>query len=258
MGIIKKFRIKSFKKKNPIIEFENISLSYGNRLILDNINFKINEGQIFGMLGPNGVGKSTIFNLITGLITPKYGKIKINNQDVTNYPVYLRTKKFKVGYVPQYGGYFNDLTLHDNLKAISEIVIDKKNLRNERIDYLLSKFELENIKNIKTKFLSGGQKKKLVIALSLLSEPKVLLLDEVFAALDVLTIKMLQEIIVNLQQENNITILLCDHQARDLLACVDIAMIISNGKIIAQDTPSNLVKDINAKNAYFGDNFKIS
>jgi lipopolysaccharide export system ATP-binding protein len=258
MGIIKKFRIKSFKQNKSIIDFENISLSYGNRLILDNINFKINEGQIFGMLGPNGVGKSTIFNLITGLINPKYGKIKINNQDVTNYPVYLRTKKFKVGYVPQYGGYFNDLTLHDNLKAISEIVIDKKNLRNERIDYLLSKFELENIKNIKTKFLSGGQKKKLVIALSLLSEPKVLLLDEVFAALDVLTIKMLQEIIVNLQQENNITILLCDHQARDLLACVDIAMIISNGKIIAQDTPSNLVKDINAKNAYFGDNFKIS
>ena len=258
MGLIKQFRIKSYKKPNSIISFENISLSYGNRLILDNINFKINEGQIFGMLGPNGVGKSTIFNLITGLINPKYGKIKINNQDVTNYPVYLRTKKFKVGYVPQYGGYFNDLTLHDNLKAISEIVIDKKNLRNERIDYLLSKFELENIKNVKTKFLSGGQKKKLVIALSLLSEPKVLLLDEVFAALDVLTIKMLQEIIVNLQQENNITILLCDHQARDLLACVDIAMIISNGKIIAQDTPSNLVKDINAKNAYFGDNFKIS
>jgi len=258
MGIVKKFRIKSFKQNNSIINFENISLSYGNRLILDNINFKINEGQIFGMLGPNGVGKSTIFNLITGLIAPKYGKIKINNQDVTNYPVYLRTKKFKVGYVPQYGGYFSDLTLHDNLKAISEIVIDKKDLRNERIDYLLSKFELENIKNVKTKFLSGGQKKKLVIALALLSEPKVLLLDEVFAALDVLTIKMLQEIIVNLQQENKITILLCDHQARDLLACVDIAMIISNGKIIAQDTPSNLVKNIKAKNAYFGDNFKIS
>jgi len=258
MGIVKKFRIKSFKQNNSIINFENISLSYGNRLILDNINFKINEGQIFGMLGPNGVGKSTIFNLITGLIAPKYGTIKINNQDVTNYPVYLRTKKFKVGYVPQYGGYFSDLTLHDNLKAISEIVIDKKDLRNERIDYLLSKFELENIKNVKTKFLSGGQKKKLVIALALLSEPKVLLLDEVFAALDVLTIKMLQEIIVNLQQENKITILLCDHQARDLLACVDIAMIISNGKIIAQDTPSNLVKNIKAKNAYFGDNFKIS
>ena len=127
MAIIKKFRIKSFKNIQNIIEFNNISLSYGNRLILDNLDFKINEGQIFGMLGPNGVGKSTIFNLITGLIKPNSGKIKITGQDVTNYPIYLRTKKYKVGYVPQYGGYFNDLTLHDNLKAISEIVIEKKN-----------------------------------------------------------------------------------------------------------------------------------
>ena len=159
MVLIKKFRIKSFKKINPIIEFENVTLAYGNRIILDNISFQINEGQIFGMLGPNGVGKSTIFNLITGLITPKHGKIKINGEDVLKYPVYLRTKKFKVGYVPQYGGFFNDLTLHDNLKAISEIVIEDKNMRQERIDYLLSKFELENVKNVKAKFLSGGQKK---------------------------------------------------------------------------------------------------
>ena len=258
MGIIKKFRIKSFKNQNSIIEFKNITLSYGKRIILDNINFKINQGQIFGMLGPNGVGKSTIFNLITGLINPDSGHIKINQEDVKNYPIYLRTKKFKVGYVPQYGGYFNELTLHDNLKAISEIVIDNKNLRSEKINYLLSKFELENVKEIKAKFLSGGQKKKLVIALSLLSDPKVLLLDECFAALDVLTIKMLQEIIVNLQQETQITICICDHQARDLLACVDVAMILSNCKIIAQDTPNNLVNDINAKNAYFGESFKFN
>ena len=258
MAVIKKFRIKSYKNNNPIIEFNNISLSYGNRLILDNLNFRINEGQIFGMLGPNGVGKSTIFNLITGLINPNNGKIKIMDQDVAKYPIYLRTKKFKVGYVPQYGGFFNDLTLYENLKAISEIVIDNKNYQSERIDYLISKFELDNLKDIKAKFLSGGQKKKLVIALSLLSEPKVLLLDECFAALDVLTIKMLQEIIVSLQSESKITICICDHQARDLLACVDLAMILSNGKIIAQDTPSNLVNNRNAKIAYFGDNFKFN
>jgi lipopolysaccharide export system ATP-binding protein len=258
MAIIKKFRIKSFKNINTIIEFKDISLAYGNRLILDKINFSINEGQIFGMLGPNGVGKSTIFNLITGLIIPKDGKILINGQDVTTFPIYLRTKKFKVGYVPQYGGFFNDMTLLDNLKAISEIVIEDKNARQNKIDYLITKFELENIKDVKAKFLSGGQKKKLVIALSLLSDPKVLLLDECFAALDVLTIKMLQEIIVNLQQENKITICICDHQARDLLACVDKAMILSNCKIVAQDTPSNLVRDINAQNAYFGDSFKFN
>jgi lipopolysaccharide export system ATP-binding protein len=257
MGLIKEFRIKSHKKPNPIISFENISLSYGNRLILDNINFKIHEGEIFGMLGPNGVGKSTIFNLITGLISPNRGKIKLNNFDVLHYPIYLRTKKFQVGYVPQYGGYFNDLTLNQNLKAIAEIVINDKIKEENKINYLINKFELDNLKNVKAKFLSGGQKKKLVIALSLLSDPKVLLLDECFAALDVLTIKMLQEIIVNLQRENNITICICDHQARDLLACVDTAMILSNCKIIAKGSPTDLVNNLDARSAYFGDSFNF-
>ena len=210
------------------------------------------------MLGPNGVGKSTIFNLITGLIKPDSGKIKINNNEVNNYPIYLRTKKFKVGYVPQYGGYFNDLTLYQNLKAIAEIVINNKNDQEAKIHELVSKFELETLRNIKAKFLSGGQKKKLVIALSLLSEPSVLLLDECFAALDVLTIKMLQEIIVNLQNEKKITICICDHQARDLLACVDIGMILSNCKIIAKGSPSELVNNIDAKSAYFGESFNFN
>jgi lipopolysaccharide export system ATP-binding protein len=257
MALIKPFRIKSYKNPNSIISFENVSLSYGNRLILDNINFKINEGEIFGMLGPNGVGKSTIFNLITGLIKPDSGKIKINNNDVLNYPIYLRTKKFKVGYVPQYGGYFSDLTLYQNLKAIAEIVINEKNNEEIKINELIGKFELENLRNIKAKFLSGGQKKKLVIALSLLSDPSVLLLDECFAALDVLTIKMLQEIIVNLQKEKKITICICDHQARDLLACVDVGMILSNCKIIAEGSPSQLVNNIEAKSAYFGESFSF-
>ena len=258
MGVVKKFRIKSFKNINSEIVFENISLSYGNRLILDNINFKINKGEIFGMLGPNGAGKSTIFNLLTGLINPNSGKIKINGADVTDYPIYLRTKKFKVGYVPQYGGYFNDLSLEDNLSAIGEIVIENKILIKDKVNYLINKFELDNVRNIKAKFLSGGQKKKLVIALSLLSDPKILLLDECFAALDVMTIKMLQEIIVKLQQESQITICICDHQARDLLACVDTAMILNNCKIVAQDTPVNLVSNESAKIAYFGESFKIN
>ena len=258
MGVVKKFRIKSFKNINSEIEFENVSLSYGNRLILDNINFKINKGEIFGMLGPNGAGKSTIFNLLTGLISPNNGKIKINGYDVTDFPIYLRTKKFKVGYVPQYGGYFNDLSLEDNLSAIGEIVIENKILIKDKVNFLINKFELDNVRNIKAKFLSGGQKKKLVIALSLLSDPKILLLDECFAALDVMTIKMLQEIIVKLQQETQITICICDHQARDLLACVDSAMILNNCKIIAQDTPVNLVSNESAKVAYFGESFKIN
>ena len=257
MGLVKQFRIKSHKKPNSIISFENINLSYGSRLILDNINFKINEGQIFGMLGPNGVGKSTIFNLITGLIQPNSGKIKLNSTDVLDYPIYLRTKKFHIGYVPQYGGYFNDLTLYQNLKAIAEIVINDKTREEHKINSLISKFELDSIRDIKADFLSGGQKKKLVIALALISEPKILLLDEPFAALDVMTIKTLQEIIVDLQSVDNISVILCDHQARDLLACVDTAAIIHNGKVVAQGTPTSLIQNIDARKAYFGESFKI-
>tara|TARA_B110000238_G_C16073223_1_gene415892 strand:+ start:312 stop:1103 length:792 start_codon:yes stop_codon:yes gene_type:complete len=257
MGLIKKFRIKSFKNPQPIISLENISLSFGKRKILDNISFKINHSEILGMLGPNGVGKSTIFNLITGLIKPDYGKIKFAGIDVLDYPIYLRTTKFKIGYVPQYGGYFNDLTLLENLNAIAEIVIKDKSLINHKIDQLIAKFELDAIRDIKARFLSGGQKKKLVIALALLSEPKVLLLDECFAALDVLTIKMLQEIIVNLQTESNITICICDHQARDLLKVCDVALILSNCRVVAQGSPNDIVNNVEAKNAYFGESFNF-
>ena len=258
MSNIKKFRIKSFKDKQSVLELKKISLKYGRKIILDNLNLQLNNGQILGLLGPNGVGKSTIFNLITGLIKPDYGKIKFGGIDVVNYPIYLRTTKFKIGYVPQYGGYFSDLTLLENLKAIAEIVIEDKSLINHRIDQLIAKFELDAIRDIKASFLSGGQKKKLVIALALLSKPKVLLLDECFAALDVLTIKMLQEIIINLQTESNITICICDHQARDLLSCVDIAIILSNCKIVAQGSPNDLINNTEAKNAYFGESFKFN
>ena len=258
MGIIKKFRIKSFKQKTTLLKLQNISLSFQNRQILENISFEINQGEIFGMLGPNGGGKSTIFNLVTGLIKPDNGDIIIRNEKVNEYPIFLRTSKFKIGYVPQYGGYFYDLTLYENLKAVAEILLNDQRTRAEKINYLISKFDLSQIRDIKAKFLSGGQKKKLVIAMALIGDPELLLLDECFAALDVMTIKMLQQIIVNLQSENRITICICDHQARDLLACVDSAMILNNCKIIAQDTPVNLVSNESAKIAYFGESFKIN
>lgn len=258
MALIKKFRIKSFKDKKTAIELKNISISFGNREILNNLSLKVNDREILGMLGPNGVGKSTIFNLITGLIKPKFGEVIIDGKIATNYPIYERTSRFKIGYVPQYGGYFHEMDVYDNLKSIAEIQIKEASKRFEKINEIISKFELDSISNVKAKYLSGGQKKKLVIALALLGDPKVLLLDECFAALDVLTIKMLQQIIVNLQTENNIGICICDHQARDLLSCVDVAIVLSNCKIIAQGTPSELIKDANAKSAYFGDSFKFN
>ena len=258
MSNIKKFRIKSYKNKSVILKLDKISLKFGRKIILDNLNIQLNNGQILGLLGPNGVGKTTIFNIITGLISPDFGSVIINSEKINKYPIYQRTLQFKIGFVPQNGGFFHDLTVYQNLKAIAEITIENLSYREEKINSLISKFELDPIRDIKSDFLSGGQKKKLVIALALISDPKILLLDEPFAALDVMTIKTLQEIIVDLQSSNNISVIMCDHQARDLLACVDTAAIIHNGKVVAQGTPTNLIQNIDARKAYFGESFKIS
>ena len=258
MTNIKKFRIISYKKVNTIIKLRKLSIKFQNKVILENLNLDLNKGQILGLLGPNGVGKSTIFNLIIGLIKPDYGSIIINDNVVNKLPIYKRARKFKIGYVPQIGGYFTGLNVYENLKSVAEINIAEKNQQEEKINLLISKFELDNVRLVKTDLLSGGQKKKLVISMALISDPQILLLDEPFAALDVMTIKMLQTIIIDLQSKFNISIILCDHQARDLLNCVDEATIINNGKVIAQGSPSSLINNIEAKEAYFGDKFSIN
>jgi len=258
MAVIKKFRIKSFKEKENLLQLEKVSMFYNKRQILNNLNLIINKQEVLGMLGPNGVGKSTIFNIIIGLKDPSYGKVIINGIDCTNIPIYERVTKFKLGYVPQHGGFIQDLNLIENLNMVAEIHIKEKELRQLKIEKIISQFEFEPLLKIKAKNLSGGQKKKLVIAMALVNDPSILLLDEPFAALDILTIKMLQEIIVNLQSMENITMIVCDHQARDLLSCVDRAIVLSNGKIIASGSPSEIINDTNARLAYFGDEFKIN
>ena len=137
MAIIKKFRIKSFKDQRTALELKKISISFGNREILNNLSLKVNDGQILGMLGPNGVGKSTIFNLITGLVKPKFGEVIISGENATDYPIYERTSKFKIGYVPQYGGYFHEMTTYDNLKSIAEIQIKDTSKRFEKINEII-------------------------------------------------------------------------------------------------------------------------
>ena len=173
MSQIKPFRIKSFKKNIHICSFKDICLSYGEQQILNNINLDIYPGEILGLLGPNGVGKSSLFNLLIGLVKPNSGQILINSINANNIPTYLRTRKFKIGYVPQYGGYFHDLTLIENFNAIGEIIIKDKNKRITKIDELINKFQLDNLLKVKAKYLSGGQKRKLVICLALLGEPKI-------------------------------------------------------------------------------------
>ena len=259
MGVIKKFYITKFKKDRPKIELRNISLSFNKRQILDNISLTIREGEICGLLGPNGVGKSTIFNIIIGILKPDFGDIYIDKEKVTHLPIYERAKKFKVSVVPQTGGVFSDLTCLQNLMAIADLVINEKKERIFKIERLISKFELDAVKNIKAKYLSGGQRKRVCIAMALLSNPKVVLMDEPFQGLDLISTSYLQETIVNLQTEDiNRCCIISDHAARDLLKISDRAIILANKKIIAQGAPKDLVKDESAKNYYFGDAFNIN
>ena len=153
--LIKKFRIKSFKEEHPIIELKNLTISYGNRQIVENLNLNIQKSEICGLLGPNGAGKSSIYHSIIGLVKPAYGKIIINGIDVTDVPTHLRCSKFGISWVPQYGGSWSDLSVFDNLMAIAELNFKNKDERISKVNNLIRKFELQNVVKLKSKFLSG-------------------------------------------------------------------------------------------------------
>ena len=253
----KLFRIKSFKTQKPIIKLDKISMSFGKRQILDNISIDVQPGQIMGLLGPNGAGKSTIFNLIVGNLKPDYGSIIINSKNVNDTPIYSRVIKHKIAMVPQSGGFFWQLTAEKNLETIGEILIPEKKLRFEKINSLIAKFELESLKDVPAINMSGGQQRRLCIALALLGDPKILLLDEPFSALDIRSVAMLQDIIIKLQYEFNISVIISDHAASALLQVSDFAVILSECKIVAHGSPAEVTRSKEAK-VYFGDSFKIS
>lgn len=255
--LIKKFRIKSFKEEKPIIDLKDLSIHYGNRQIVERLNLSIQKSEICGLLGPNGAGKSSIYHCIIGLVKPSYGKIFINGNDVTDIPTHVRCSKYGISWVPQYGGSWADLTVFENLLAIAELHIKNKEERITKINNLIRKFELQNVIKLKSKYLSGGQVRKLTLAMAMVKDTKILILDEPFAALDPQSVRMIQQIIVSLQMFERISVSISDHSSRDLLSCVDSAMILSEGKIVAKGTPQELVNNTKAIQAYFGEGFKI-
>ncbi len=255
--LIKKFRIKSFKDENPIIELKDLTISYGNRQIVENLNLTIQRSEICGLLGPNGAGKSSIYHSIIGLIKPTFGKIYIDGQDASNIPTHSRCAKFGISWVPQYGGSWSDLSVFDNLMAIAELHIKNKEERLTKVNNLVRKFELQNVINLKSKYLSGGQVRKLTLAMAMVKNTKILILDEPFAALDPQSVRMIQQIIVSLQMFEKISVSISDHSSRDLLSCVDNAMVLSEGKIVAKGTPQELIKNTKAIEAYFGEGYTI-
>ena len=252
----KSFRILKFKKSKPVLKLSGISKSYGHRLVLKKINFELHKSEIFGVLGPNGCGKTTIFNSIMGICRINEGNIFVNNIKVNNLPIHERATKFRIGYIPQNSAVFLGLTCEENIRAIAEVKIKEKSLQENRTQELLSDFNLEYLKNIKAINLSGGEKKRLCISMALVSNPQILLMDEPFAALDLITIDMIKKIIVSLQKKL-ISVIVTDHNAKDLMNVSDRCIIISNGEVIISGNPRKIINDPKARQLYFGENFSI-
>ncbi len=252
----KSFRILKFKKSKPVLKISGISKSYGHRLVLKKINFELHKSEIFGVLGPNGCGKTTIFNSIMGICKINEGNIFVNNIKINNLPIHERATKFRIGYIPQNSAVFLGLTCEENIRAIAEVKIKEKSLQENKIQELLSDFNLEYLKNIKAINLSGGEKKRLCISMALVSNPQILLMDEPFAALDLITIDMIKKIILNLQKKL-ISVIVTDHNAKDLMNVSDRCIIISNGEVIISGNPRKIINDPKARQLYFGENFSI-
>lgn len=250
----KKFRIISFKNSKPILKAKNISKNIDNRPILQNLNFSINPSEIVGLLGPNGAGKSVTFKILLGIMRADKGEISVSQTSINNLPVHERASRFKMGYIPQNESIFSGLSCEQNLKAIAEIVIKNHDERQNIIENLLTEFSLNDVRKVLARNLSGGQKKKLVIARALINKPKILLMDEVFSAIDPITIEVIKEIIINLQKRG-ISILITDHAFDNVLQISDKVYILADGQIVSSGKPQEIVKDQQARKIYFGDTY---
>ena len=255
MSSVKKFRILKFKSK-PILTAKGIVKSINNRVILRKIDFEINKGEIFGLLGPNGAGKSVTFNVLLGIMKADHGNVFVEGTKITNFAIHERAKKFRIGYIPQNDSVFKGLSCEDNLRAIAEITIKDRVKQESIVQELLSEFNLSHLRNVIANNLSGGERKKLVIARALVNNPKILLMDEPYGAVDPINIDMIKKIIIDLQKKG-VSVLITDHSAQNVLTIVDRCSIISGGEIITSGKPKEIIHNNKARQLYFGENFNI-
>ena len=254
MNNIKKFRIIKFKSK-PILAAKSISKSFDKRVILRKIDISLNKGEMLGLLGSNGAGKSTFMNIVLGLLKCDFGDIFLGNIKLTNLAIHERSK-LGIAYLPQQTSIFRGLTVYDNLLGIAQII--KKNTAEQRdiVEKLMAEFSITHLRDVKATSLSGGERRRTEIARCLINNPKVLLLDEPFAGVDLLSIQDIKGLLLKLQARG-CAVLVTDHNASQLLSVVDRAYVIANGSIVANGTPRQIVNTTEAKKLYFGEDFTI-
>ena len=255
MNSIKKFRIIKFKSR-PVLSAKNISKSFGKRIVLRKIDIHLNKGEMLGLLGSNGTGKSTFMNIVLVLLKPDFGDIFLHKTKLTTLPIHERSK-IGIGYLPQYTSIFRGLTVYENLLGIAQIV--KKNTFEQKnvVEKLMAEFSITHLRDVKATALSGGERRRTEIARCLINNPKVLLLDEPFAGVDLLSIQDIKGLLLKLQTRG-CAVLVTDHNASQLLSVVDRAYVIANGTIVANGTPREITQNSpEAKRLYFGEDFTL-
>jgi lipopolysaccharide export system ATP-binding protein len=235
------------------IKLHQISKNFKSKQALKEVSIEFKSNIINGLLGPNGSGKTTLFNIIAGFVSPNEGKILLNNEDLTNFNLSMRTK-LGISYLPQEPSIFRDMNVYDNIHCIAELFYDKdKSFRTT--DYLIKQFSLESFQKTKGKLLSGGERRRTEIARALASNPKFLLLDEPFAGIDPIAIEEVKSSI-SLLKNLNIGIIITDHNVKEALSVVDFGYIIYNGEIIKSGNPKEITSDEFVKKIYLGKNYK--
>jgi lipopolysaccharide export system ATP-binding protein len=239
----------------PILETEKLVKIYGGRTVVNGIDINLKRGEIVGLLGPNGAGKTTSFYMIVGLVRPNGGRVIFQEKDVTDYPMYKRAR-MGMGYLPQEESIFRKLTVEQNLMAILETTKFNKQQRKLRCEELLSQFGIEHVAKQQALTLSGGEKRRLTIARSLVTEPSLLMLDEPFSGVDPIAVHDVQQIIVNLRK-TGLGILITDHNVRETLSIVDRAYLIHEGRVLSEGSKDFLVSDPISRQFYLGERFQM-
>ena len=240
---------------NAGLKMLNLRKSYKNRMVIRDVSLELARGEVVGLLGPNGSGKTTSFYLIAGLVPPQAGQVCIDGQDVTDLPMYRRAR-LGIGYLPQEMSIFRGLSVEDNILAVLDISVRDWHKRRERLEELLSDFSIQHLRRAPALALSGGERRRVEIARCLAANPRYLLLDEPFAGVDPISVDDIRKLVSELKTRG-IGILITDHNVRETLDIVDRAYILHEGTVLMSGSPNDVIQNENVRRVYLGDNFSI-
>ena len=238
-----------------VLRTENLVKRYGKRTVVSHVSINVRQGEIVGLLGPNGAGKTTSFYMTVGLITPNEGKIFLNDQEITEYPVYKRARA-GIGYLAQEASVFRKMSVEDNIASVLELTGKPKEYQKEKLESLIEEFSLQKVRKNLGDRLSGGERRRTEIARCLAIEPKFIMLDEPFAGVDPIAVEDIQQIVWKLK-DRNIGILITDHNVHETLSITDRAYLLFEGRILFQGTPEELAANPIVREKYLSQSFEL-